>query len=128
MKLAPDKAKVTVCSIIKPANIAFDETSSYWSAPKRSEFLGFSLVATRLSDYHWSAFRDHEGSTFTEKDRNKLTYRIGPKQSYLQAIAAMHGRTAWSDSDQAVRTVHSCKSWLKSIIRTHFRFFFHLSC
>ena len=32
----PDKAKFTVCSIIKLATIAFDETSSYWSAPKSS--------------------------------------------------------------------------------------------
>ena len=31
-----DKAKVTVCSIIELATIAFDETSSYWSAPKSS--------------------------------------------------------------------------------------------
>ena len=31
----PDKAKFTVCSIIKLATIAFDETSSYWSAPKK---------------------------------------------------------------------------------------------
>ena len=77
----PDKAKFTVCSIIKLATIAFDETSSYWSAPKCSLFLGFSLGVTRLSDYHWSAFRNHKGSTFTEKDRNKLNYRIGPKQS-----------------------------------------------
>ena len=66
-----------MCSIIKLVTIAFDETSSYWSAPKSSKFLGFSLVVTRLSDYHWSAFRNHEGSTFTEKDRNKLNYRIG---------------------------------------------------
>ena len=28
-------------------SFAFDETSSYWSAPKRSEFLGGSLVTTR---------------------------------------------------------------------------------
>ena len=42
----------------------------------------FSLVATRLSDCHWSTFRSHEGSsTVTEKDRNKLNYRIGQKQS-----------------------------------------------
>ena len=33
---AKDKAKFTVCSIIKPATIAFDETSSYWSALKSS--------------------------------------------------------------------------------------------
>ena len=25
-----------------------------------------------------SASRNHEGSTFTEKDRNKINYRIGP--------------------------------------------------
>ena len=35
-RLLPDKAKVTMCSIIKLATIAFDETSSYWSAPKSS--------------------------------------------------------------------------------------------
>ena len=63
-----------MCSIIKLATIAFDETSSYWSAPKSFYFIGFSLVATQLSDYHWSAFRNHEGSTFTEKDRNKLNW------------------------------------------------------
>ena len=34
--LLPDKANFTACSIIKLATIAFDETSSYWSALKRS--------------------------------------------------------------------------------------------
>ena len=34
--LLPDKAKFTVCSLIKIPTIAFDETSSYWSAPKSS--------------------------------------------------------------------------------------------
>ena len=34
--LLPDKAKFTVCSIIKLATIAVGETSSYWLAPKRS--------------------------------------------------------------------------------------------
>ena len=29
------------------SSIAFDETSSYWSAPKNYSFLGFSLVTTR---------------------------------------------------------------------------------
>ena len=29
------------------SSIAFDETSSYWSALKSSSFLGFSLVTTR---------------------------------------------------------------------------------
>ena len=34
--MLPDKAKFTICSIIKLATIAFDETSSYWSALKCS--------------------------------------------------------------------------------------------
>ena len=29
----------------------------------------------------------------------------------------MHGRRAWSDSDQAVRAVHSCNSWLSTIFK-----------
>ena len=41
----PDKAKFTVCSIIKLATIAFDETSSYWSAPKKPP---------NFSAFHWS--------------------------------------------------------------------------
>ena len=49
-----------------------------------------------------------EGSTFTEKYRNKLNYRIGPNHQLLQLCMA---HTAWSDSDQAVRAVHSCNSW-----------------
>ena len=35
-QMLPDKAKFTLCSISKLATIAFDETSSYWSAPKSS--------------------------------------------------------------------------------------------
>ena len=38
----------------------------------------FSLVTTRLSGFHWSGFRNHEGSEFTEKDRNRLINRIRP--------------------------------------------------
>ena len=66
------------CTIINPAlKLFYFETSSYWSALKSSKFLGFSLVSTRLSGFSWAAFRNHEGTTFTEKDRNKLNYRIG---------------------------------------------------
>ena len=41
-----------------------------------------NFSAFHWSDFHWSAFRYHEGSTFTEKDRNKLNYRNGPKRTY----------------------------------------------
>ena len=66
------KAKIYGVLYNQAISVAFDETSSYWSALKSSKFLGFSLVTTQLSDFHWSEFRNHEGSTFTEKDRNKL--------------------------------------------------------
>ena len=75
------KAKIYGVLYKQSSSIAFDETSSYWSALKSSEFLGFSLFTTLLSGFHWSAFRNQEGSTFTEKDRNKLNYQIGPKRT-----------------------------------------------
>ena len=48
---------------------------------KAPNFSVFAFLTTRLSGFHWSEFRNHEGSTFTEKDRNKLNYRIGPKRT-----------------------------------------------
>ena len=48
------------------------------------------------------------GSTFTEKDRNKLNYRIGPLRSD-SAIKLVSDLI--TESDQAVRAVHSCNSW-----------------
>ena len=77
--MLPDKTKFTVCSISKLATIAFDESSSYWLGQNAPSFSAF-----HWSPYGcliWSAFRNHEGSTFIEKDRNKLNYRIGPKHS-----------------------------------------------
>ena len=76
-----DTAKIYVVPYNKSGSIAFDETSSYWSAPKSSSFIGFSSVTTPESCFHWLAFRYHEGITFTEKDRNKLNYRIGQKRT-----------------------------------------------
>ena len=68
------KAKIYEVPYKESSSIAFDETSSYWSALKSSNFLGFSLVTTRWSGFHWSEFRNHEGGIVTEKDRNKLNY------------------------------------------------------
>ena len=68
--------------------------------------------------FHWSprgnlvsigsAFRNHEGSTFTEKDRNKVNYRIGPlrSDSVIKLVSDLI-----TESDQAVWAVHSCNSW-----------------
>ena len=71
------KAKIYGVVYSPASSNDFNETSSYLSAPKSSKFLGFSLVTT----FHWSAFRNYEGSTFTEKDRDKFNYRIGPKRT-----------------------------------------------
>ena len=70
------------------SSIAFGETSSYWSALKNSQFLGFSLVTSRLSGFHWSAFHSHEGSTFTEKYRNKFNYRIRRKADQITSYCS----------------------------------------
>ena len=53
--------------------------------------IGQRLKTPNFSAFHWSPcgslvsigrnFVNHEGSTFTEKDRNKLSYRIGPKRT-----------------------------------------------
>ena len=52
---------------------------------------------------------NQEGSTFTEKDRKKLNYRNGPlrSDSVIKLVSDLI-----TESDQAVRAVHSCSSWL----------------
>ena len=45
--------------------------------------------ARNFSAIHWSPHGslvscNHEGSTFTEKDQNKLNYRIGPERTQSQ--------------------------------------------
>ena len=49
--------------------------------------IGQRQKAPNFSAFHWSphgslvSIGQHEGSTFTEMDRNKLNYRIGPKRT-----------------------------------------------
>ena len=62
------KVKIYGVTYNHSSSIAFDKTSSYWSV---------SFVNTRLSGLHLSAFRNHAGSIFIEKDLNKPNYRIG---------------------------------------------------
>ena len=64
------------CSIINPA----------LSLLKKHLVIGRRQKAPNYSAFHWSPHGslvsiDHEGSTFTEKDRNKLNYPIGPKRT-----------------------------------------------
>ena len=76
--------------------ISFVETLVIGQHQKAPNFSAF-----QWSPYCRSALPNHEGSTFTEKDRNKLNYRIEPKRI---------------ESDQAVRAVHGCNSLLFLII------------
>ena len=104
------KAKIHGVLYKQYSSIAFDETSSYWSAPKN------------FSAFHWSPHgslvsigqnfviervvhlpKRTETSLITESDQ------CGPNHQLLQLCTA---GTAWSESDQAVRAVHSCISWL----------------
>ena len=66
------KAKIYGVLYNQSSSIAFDETSSYWSAPKTPNFSAFHWSPHGSLVSIWSAFSNHEGSTFTEKDR------IGP--------------------------------------------------
>ena len=69
--------------------------------------IGQRKKAANFSAFHWSPHdslisigHHHKGSTFTEKDRNKLGHR---NQTEADLITEL---------DQAVRVVNSCNSWL----------------
>ena len=109
--LLPDKAKFTVCSIIKLATIAL----------MRHLVIGQRQKAPNFSAFHWSPHgclitigqhfvttrvvhlpKRTETSLITESDRSSANHQV------LQLCTVC---TAWSDSDQAVRAVHSSKRW-----------------
>ena len=105
------KAKFMECYIIKQAQ----------SFLMKHLVIGQCQKAPDFSAFHWSprsnlvsigqhfAFRNHEGSTFTEKDQTKLNYRIGPlrSDSLIKLVSDL-----LTESYQAVQAVHSCNSWL----------------
>ena len=78
--------------------------------------IGWRLKTLNNSAFHWSPRgslviatrvvhlpKSTETSLITESDQS------GPNHRLLQLCTV---RTAWAESDQAVRTVHSCNSWL----------------
>ena len=73
----------------------------HWSRSPRGSLvsIGQHFVATRVVHLPKSTGT----SLITESDQS------GPDHQLLQLCTAS---TAWSDSDQAVRAVHSCNSWL----------------
>ena len=110
------KAKIYGVLYNQVSSIDFDETSSYWSALKAPDFSAFhwsprgNLVS---SGQHFVITRvvhlpkRTETSLITESDQS------GPNYQLLQLRTV---RTAWSDSDQAVRAMHSCNSWFESVL------------
>ena len=75
----------------------------HWSLRGSLVSIGQHFVATRVVHLPKST----ETSPITESDQR------GPNHQLLQLCTA---RTAWSDSDQAVRAVHSCNSWFMYFI------------
>ena len=73
---SPLRRKFMECSINNPA---LSLLMKHLVIGQRQKPHNFSVF--HWSPFHWSKFRNHEGSTFTEKDRNKLNYRIGPKRT-----------------------------------------------
>ena len=115
---SPLRRKFMECSIISPA----------LSLLKKHLVIGQRLKTPNFSAFHWSprgslvSIGQHFVATrvvhlpksilftcfyficlITESDQS------GPNHQLLQLCTS---RTAWSDSDQAVRAVHSCISWL----------------
>ena len=75
--------------------------SAFHRSPRGSLVsIGQHLVATRVVHLPKST----ETSLITESDQSGANHQV------LQLCMV---RTAWSESDQAVRAVHSCKSWLR---------------
>ena len=75
----------------------------HWSQRGSLVSIGELFVATRAVHLPKST----ETSLITESDQR------GPNHQLLQLCKA---RTAWSDSDQAVLTVYSCKSWFNILL------------
>ena len=77
----------------------------HWSPRGSLVSIGHHFVATRVVHLPKST----KTSLITESDQS------GPNHQLLQLCTA---RTAWSDSDQAVRAVHSYISWLCTCVMT----------
>ena len=73
----------------------------HWSPSGSLVSIGQHFVATRVVHLPEST----ETIVITKSDQS------GPNHQLLQLCMAS---TAWSESDQAVRAVHSCNSWLFS--------------
>ena len=71
----------------------------HWSPHGSMVSIGQHFVTTKVVHLP----KRTETSLITESDQSRANHQL------LQLCTV---RTAWSDSDQALRAVHSCKSWL----------------
>ena len=117
---SPLKRKFVECYIINPAlsllmkhlvigqrQKAPNFSAFHWSPPGSLVSIGQHFVTTRVVHLP----KRTETSLITESDQSRANHQL------LQLCTA---RTAWSDSDQAVRAVHSCKSWLQVKIQSNY--------
>ena len=106
------------CSIIHPAlsllvkhlvigqrQKAFNFSAFHWSLHGSLVSIGQYFVTTRVVHLP----KRTKTNLITEWDQN------GPNHQLLLLCTAL---TAWSESDQAVRAVHSCNSWFGLVICT----------
>ena len=82
--------------VIGPRQKAPNFSAFHWSLHGRMVSICQHFVITRVG-------------TFIEKGRNKLNYRIGPlwSDSVIKLVSDLI-----TESDQAVRAMHSCNSWI----------------
>ena len=105
-------AKIYGVPYKQSSSIAFDEnlvigqrlktpiiSAFHWSPRGSLVSIGQHFVATRVVHLPKST----ETSLNTESDQSGL---------YHQLLQLSTARKAWSDSNQTVRAVHSCNSWL----------------
>ena len=84
--------------------------------------IGQRQKAPYFSAFHWSphgcliTIGQHSVTTrvvhLPKRTETSLITKSDQSMANHQLLQLCTVRTAWSDSDQAVRAVHSCKSWL----------------
>ena len=77
----------------------------HWSPHGCLITIGQRFVTTRVVHLP----KRTETSLITESDQSRANHQL------LELCAV---RSAWSDTDKAVRAVHSCKSWLFTVMKT----------
>ena len=108
---SPLRRKFMECYIIKPAQ----------SLLMKHLVIGQRQNAPNFSAFHWSphgcliTIGQHFVTTrvvhLPKRTETRLITKSDQSRANHQLLQLCMVRTAWSDSNQAVRAVHSCKSW-----------------